>query len=129
MVGLSPQGEVNVLNSILSSPGSFISLHTADPGNTGANEVAGGATGYLRQDGSPWNSGGSNPTQYVNANAVVYPVANANWGTLTHFGLWTDPMSTNPTTYLGSGQLSTSQAINANDVARFLPGALVFLAD
>jgi len=54
MPGLSDNGENQVLNEIYNSGAGtfpaadvFISLHTADPADTGANEVAGGS--YVRQ--------------------------------------------------------------------------------
>lgn len=62
----------------------YVSLHTAAPGLTGANEVSGNA--YARTAityGTPTGGSGSN------SGAVTFPAPTpANWGTVTHFGVW-----------------------------------------
>lgn len=79
-----------------------VSLHTADPGTTGANEVVG--TGYERK--SITVSGGSSTTLVLWENT-----SDTSWGTITHVGLWYN------TSYLGSAALSVSKAA--------LPGSIV----
>jgi hypothetical protein len=62
----------------------YMSLHTAAPGLTGANEVTGNA--YARTAiafGAPAGGSGSN------SGAVTFPAPTpAAWGTVTHFGIW-----------------------------------------
>jgi hypothetical protein len=62
----------------------YMSLHTAAPGLTGANEVSGNA--YARTAiafGAP--TGGSG----AETGTTTFPAPTpANWGTVTHFGLW-----------------------------------------
>src|SRR4051812_22204639 len=62
----------------------YMSVHTAAPGLTGANEVVGNA--YARQAivmGTPTGGAGANTS------APTFPAPTpANWGTLTHFGFW-----------------------------------------
>jgi hypothetical protein len=62
----------------------YMSLHTASPGLTGANEISGNA--YARTAiafGSPTGGAGSN------SGAVTFPAPTpANWGTATHFAIW-----------------------------------------
>lgn len=60
--------------------GDRISMHTGDPGTTGANEATGG--GYSRQT-TTWSAGGSDGT--ITGSQVTVPVAA---GTYTHFGVW-----------------------------------------
>jgi hypothetical protein len=62
----------------------YMSLHTAAPGQTGANEISGNA--YARTAiafGTDTNGAGAN------SGAVTFPAPTpANWGTATHFGIW-----------------------------------------
>lgn len=84
------------------------SLHTADPGETGANEVTGG--GYARGIGA-WAaaSGGSSllagPVDFTNLPAV----------TVTHFGVWT------PTSVFVGGGPTTTRTLVAGDSYRLGP--------
>lgn len=61
----------------------WFSVHTADPGTTGASEVAG--TGAARGQ-TAWGAPGGSPTQTVGSQAVIgVPAAT----TITHWGQWT----------------------------------------
>lgn len=122
MAGLSSSGETTVLNALLSSV--YVSLHTGDPGNAGANELVG--NGYLRQGPVTFGAAGSNPTVDSNTAIVSYPSATADWGTVGYFGLWT---AATAGTFLGGQALTTSRLVLANDVARFLAGTLQISAD
>jgi hypothetical protein len=80
----------------------FISLHTADPGTTGASEVSGGT--YARIATS-WGT--------VSAGSVTGSAATINVPastTITHWGLWT--AATGPTFYYG-GTLPASETFGA----------------
>jgi hypothetical protein len=122
MAGLSSSGETTVLNALLAT--AYVSLHTADPGNTGASEVSG--NGYARQGPVAFTASGNNPTVDSNTAVVSFPTATATWGTVTNFGLWT---AATAGTFLGGQTLSTARTILANDVPRFLAGALQISAD
>jgi len=119
---LSSTGESTVLAALLAAR--FISLHTADPGNTGASEVAGGA--YARQGPVTFTNTGSNPTTSANSTLITYPTATANWGTITHFGLWS---AATAGTFYGGAAVTTSKAIDVDDIARWDIGKLTFTAD
>lgn len=80
----------------------FVSLHTADPGTSGANEVSGGA--YTRE-AITWNSAASGNLDN-NANPVFDIPAGT---TVTHVGLWS--ASTGGTFY-GSDDV-TSESFGA----------------
>jgi hypothetical protein len=116
MSGLASTGESVVLDALL--VGRFVSLHIADPGDSGANEVSGGA--YGRQPVS-FNKTGSNPTVAVNNAVIQFPVATANWGTIGFFGLWSAVTSG---TFLGGWPVTTSKAVGPDDTARWDAGKL-----
>jgi hypothetical protein len=62
----------------------YMSLHTADPGLTGANEITGNA--YAR---TVWSPGAESNGQVQNNASVTFPGPTpANWGVATHMGLW-----------------------------------------
>jgi hypothetical protein len=72
-------------NVALQVAAQFISLHTADPGLTGASEVAGNAYARVATPGF------IAPTLGVstNGNVVTFPAPTpANWGTVTYAGVW-----------------------------------------
>jgi hypothetical protein len=112
MVGLSPIGETDVLVPLTTN--AYVSLHTADPGNTGANEVVGG--GYARQGPVAFANAGQNPTVASNTAIITYPAATANYGTISYFGLWTAATGGN---FLGSGAVTLPIPINQGDSARW----------
>lgn len=123
-MGLSANGEGVVLAALLA--GRFVSLHTADPGNTGASEVpTSGGTAYARQSAA-FVSSGANPTVYSNSALIQFPIAEASWGTITHFGLWS---ASSGGTFLGSAPLNASKTIAVNDIVRFPIGDLTVSAD
>lgn len=62
--------------------GSWISLHTADPGTTGASEATGGSPAYARKQ-TTWTGGASDGV--VNGSQVTIDVPA---GTYTHVGIW-----------------------------------------
>lgn len=78
-----------------------VSLHTADPSTTGANEVAGGSPAYARQ-----------AVTYAaadNGQAAIEAVEEFNVPgstTVTHFGLWSASTSG---TFYGGFALSASE--------------------
>lgn len=86
-------------NAAPSLQASYVSLHTADPGTTGASEVSGGS--YARQS-IAWNAASSGDLR--SSNAPVFNVPGST--TVTHFGLWT---ASSGGTFLTGGALSASQ--------------------
>ena len=95
----------------------YVGLHTADPTDAGSGaEVTGGA--YARQAvtfGAPTDGAGSNSA------AVTFPQATANWGTITHFGIWDAATAGN---LLLHGALTASKTVNTGDVFTFPVGQL-----
>ncbi len=75
--------EANALMTALGTAGLFISLHSADPGKTGASELSG--DGYARQ-ASAW---GTAANQAIANNGVVtFGPATADWTAAAYVGLW-----------------------------------------
>lgn len=120
-MGLASAGETIVQTALLT--GRYLSLHVGDPGDDGANEVAGGA--YARQPVS-FDLTGSNPNVASNNAIVQFPTATALWGTITHFGVWT---AASGGSYLIGGPVSIPKTIDEDDIARWLVGSLLIEVD
>ena len=121
MTGLSSAGEGAVLTALLTTV--YVSLHTADPLDTGQNEVAG--NGYARQGPISFTNSGNNPTVAANNSILTFPVATGSWGTIAFFGLWT-AASGGP--FNGSGAVNPFKTVNSGDQARFQTGSLTVTA-
>ena len=121
MVGLSSKGETAVLTPLTTT--CYVSLHTADPVDTGGSEVSG--NGYARQGPVTFANAGSNPTVASNSAIVTYPAATGAWGTITHFGTWDAATAGN---FRGSGAVTTAKAVGNGDTARFAANALTITA-
>lgn len=117
MTGLSSGGEAAVLTPLTTT--AYVSLHTADPGNTGTSEVSGGA--YVRQGPITFASAGNNPTVASNSAILTFPAATASWGAIGWFGIWT---AATAGTFQGSSVLTTPKTVNSGDTARFAANAL-----
>lgn len=116
MAGLSGFGETIALNALLT--GRFLSLHTGDPGNTGANEVSGGA--YVRQS-VVFTLTGNNPTVAANNAVVQYPAATLTWGAVGFFGIWS---AASGGSFVGGWPVSLPKTIEVDDIARWDVGKL-----
>lgn len=98
----------------------YISLHTAAPGDTGASEVTLGTfPGYLRKDAalggtqaSAWTAASGGVSK--NALQLIYAVYDgAAPLTITHFGVWDALTAGNN---LLNGALAASRTLNPGDV-------------
>jgi hypothetical protein len=116
---LASVGETTVLNSLL--VGRFLSLHTAPPP---LGEASGGA--YARQSVTFAKTTGPDPTVYSNTALVQFPAATANWGTITHFGVWTALSGGNLLAY---NIVSVVKPVYIDDIVRWEVGALVVSTD
>jgi hypothetical protein len=121
MTGLSSKGETAVLVPLTTT--CYVSLHTADPVDTGTNEVSGAA--YARIGPVVFANAGNNPTVASNSAIVTYAAATGSWGTVSHFGVWDAVTGGN---FLGSGALAIPKAVGNGDTARFLANALTITA-
>ena len=78
--------------------GGWISLHTADPGTTGASEVSGGSPAYARKQ-TTWTGGASDGVVAGSEVTIDVPA-----GTYGHFGLWT---ASTGGTFIGGGSFTS----------------------
>lgn len=90
----------------------YVSLHTADPGETGASEVTGGS--YVRQ-AITFSAASAKAT----TNTADLLFASMPSATVTHVGLW--DASTVGNFWWGSA-LSVSKAISAGDTFKIAAG-------
>ena len=107
----------------------FISLHTADPGETGTQTTSEGTyTSYARvavaRSGAGWTIVGNNAS---NAAAITFPQATGGSATETHFGVGTS--LTGVGNLLFSGALNSSLAVSTNVTPEFAIGDLDVNAD
>lgn len=127
MSDLSDYLETALLNAVLrnttyTSPATvYLALFTSPTTDAGGGtEVSGGS--YARQSvafSAPADSSGS--MQCSNSADVTFPIATANWGTVTHAALC-DASSGGH--YLWHGALSVSRTVNTNDQIKFEAGDL-----
>lgn len=92
----------------------YVSLHTGDPGTTGASEVVGGS--YGRQAAPAVASSSGTYTSNANIDFTSMPAA-----TVTHVGIWDAVSSGN---FLTGGALSASKSVGAGDTFRIASGNL-----
>jgi hypothetical protein len=119
--------EEKILNLILRATaftapeGVYAALFTAAPGEAGGGtEVTGGS--YARQPitfGVP--SQGADAATCANSAEIAFPVATANWGTITHVALYDAASSGN---MLFFAALSTAKLIETGDQFKFPIGNL-----
>ena len=100
-----------VLNAITTT-GLYVSIHTASPANTGANEIVAG-TGYTgvsdgTSTGRPKTTWGAFTTDHQTSSATLtYALLATQASGIPYFGLWTDTGATSHTgTFLFGGPTS-----------------------
>lgn len=110
----------------------YVSLHTADPGETGTqatNETA--FTNYARvpvvRSSGGWTVSGTAPAQAANAATVSFPQCGSTGATVTHFGVGTSLSGAGKLLY--SAALTTPLAVSNLVTPQFAAGALVVTED
>ncbi len=102
-----------------------VALFTAAPSDSGGGtEVAGGS--YARAQLNPldanWNATSGTNGLTANTGDLSFPTPSANWGTITHFGIFD---ATSGGNLLFHGALTQSKTVNNGDPApKFVAGAL-----
>lgn len=109
----------------------WVGLFTAAPSDSAAGtEVSGGAYARVavnRTAGSSgWNAAAGALALTDNIAAVTFPVATANWGTVTHFGIF-DAVTAGNLLYWAD--LVTAKVVNNGDTATFAIGAIDITQD
>lgn len=97
-----------------------VSLHTAEPGVTGANEVTGGSYARVQVDTDKWTDpvGIGAGSASFNTEDLVYTSMPAT--TVTHVGLW----SNDGTVFIMSVALDSGQAVSVSATFKILAGKL-----
>lgn len=114
----------NILNKLLRAtdftPPStvYVSLHTGDPGDNGANEVTGGT--YARQS-CAFDAAATNHTQNTAAINFTLMPAIASPSYITHFGLWS---LASGGVFQGGGTMTANKETNAGDTYQIAAGDL-----
>lgn len=114
-------------NLAFTSPAAvYVALATAsfaDDNSGTANEISTTGTAYARQAATfAAASGGSASTSAT----ITYPTATANWGTITHFGIYDASTAGN---LLYHGALTASKIINSGDTFEIQAGNLTVTLD
>lgn len=122
-------GDTTGLRNSTAAGSFFISLHTADPGETGTqttSEVA--YTSYARVAVNRTAGGWTRSTSTMSNTALVqFPQATGGTATATHFGIGTD--SSGAGNLLLKGALNSSLAISNGIQPQFAAGALTATVD
>ena len=101
----------------------YLALHTADPAEDGSGaEVSTSGTAYARQTVTFTVSGNTATTDA----AVEYATATANFGTVSHVGVWDASTAGN---LLAFAALTSSKTIETGDVFRVPAGDLDITLD
>lgn len=111
--------------SVTSPATIYASLHTGDPGRTGAatSEVSTSGTAYARTAiafGAPADASGFETV--ANSGACTFPTATASYGTVTHAGLCRTDVEGAASLYV-SVALTASKAVGNGDTFSFPIGA------
>lgn len=105
----------------------YFALYTAAPNDDGGGtEVTGGGYARVQKTNNLTNFPASVGGSKSNANDVDFGVASADWGTLTHVGVFDSAGATN---LLFWGALEQSRIVNSGDGARFAATKLSFGLD
>lgn len=99
----SDNGKNFMLNE-LAGTATHLSLHTASPGTTGANESSGGSPAYARQS-VDWNTASGGAIDLDGVATFDVPAS-----TISHFGVWS---AVSGGTFYGGGSLSSSEVFSA----------------
>lgn len=94
----------------------YASLHTGNPGNTGANEVTNGSVpgaAYARKTMAFGAVSGG-----ASANSGTVDFTNMPSATVTHYGLWDAVSGGN---FLGGGALAVAKVVGVGDTVEFTP--------
>ena len=122
-MSISDQWELEILDHIFNNSAApavttpWISLHTGDPGETGANEVTGG--GYARQAGS---FGAAAAGQVSNTASLSW--TNMPSATIQYVGVWDSSTATAATNFIWGGALTTNKVVGSGDTFKITTGNL-----
>jgi hypothetical protein len=122
-------GDATGLRGSTTAGSLFISLHTADPGETGVQNTSEATyTGYARvsvaRSGAGWTVSGNSGS---NAAAITFGNCTGGTNTITHFGVGSD--STGTGNLFFKGALTAPLAVSSGVTPNFPIGSLTITAD
>lgn len=100
MSAFTPGSTKEVAADAVVALGVYVSLHTASPGTTGANEASGGSPAYARQ-ATTWSADSTDDGVRTGTQVTIDLPA----GTYTHFGLWS---AASGGTYIDGGTIAST---------------------
>lgn len=106
----------------------YVGLSSADPTDDGSGvSEPGTAKGYARRkttdaSATSWQVADATGVTIDNSVAIEFAAATNDWGTMTHFALFSG--GTAGASVLAYGALSSSKTVENGDTARFAIGAL-----
>ena len=103
-------------SSMPSTTTAYVSLHSGDPGYTGANEITAGGFSYSRKSVT---AGAASGRATDNTNTLTW--TNMPAVTVSYVGVWDASSSGN---FLWGGQLASSKTVNAGDTLEIAIGDL-----
>ena len=99
----------------------YVALFTAAPSDSGGGtEVSGGSYARVQvtQLDANWNAPTGGNGLFTNVNSITFATPSANWGTITHMGIFDAVTAGN---LLIWGALTTSKTVNNGDPAPSFP--------
>lgn len=117
-------GDASGLQNSATAGSFYISLHTADPGETGTQTTSEATyTSYARvavaRSGAGWTVSGNNVS---NAAAINFPACTGGSNTITHYGIGSDSSGTGNLFFKGA--LGASLAVSSGITPSFAIGDL-----
>ncbi len=112
----------------------YISLHTADPGETGTQTTSeANYVGYLRvavaRSTGGWTCSGTAPAQAENVAAITFPACTSGSSTCTYFGVGRASTSTGELLFSGALTSPSSLAVTTGITPSFAISALTVTLD
>ena len=105
----------------------WVSLHTANPTDAGGGtEVSGGSYARVQRDPADANWSAPDATGGLTANLadITFPSPSANWGLVSHVGVFDASVAGNLICY---SALTVAKTVNSGDAApKFLTASLSF---
>ena len=117
-------GDASGLQNSATAGSFYISLHTADPGETGTQTTSEATyTSYARvavaRSGAGWTVSGNNAS---NAAAINFPACTGGSNSITHFGIGSDSSGTGNLFFKGA--LTSTLAVSSGITPSFAIGEL-----
>lgn len=98
----------------------YIALSTADPTEDASGLAEPSNGNYARRSCATWDAAASRALD--NTQETLFNQATANWGTITHFAIFSTPTEVGVAYMIGYGEFTTPKNIQNGDQARIAAG-------